>query len=105
MSPRRWWLIAVLLLGCDASAAAPRTHVVEIRGFRFVPGALRVAAGDSVVFSNRDAVPHTATSSAAGFDTGDIPAGASRAIVVGKQKEQSYVCAYHPGMTAQLDVR
>lgn len=101
-----WWIFGALLLGCSASGAEPpRRHMVDIRGFRFVPAALRVAAGDTVVFVNRDGVPHTATSSSAGFDTGDIAAGKSRAIVVGGQGDQPYVCAYHPGMKAQLDVR
>src|SRR5204862_476961 len=48
--------VVVLLL-----AAASRTHTVEIRGMEFHPAELTVAVGDTIVWINRDIVPHTAT--------------------------------------------
>lgn len=111
-SPRRAsWAAAGTLLVCLVSCPAPgftrsaRTHVIEIRGFQFVPASLRVAAGDTVVWVNRDAVPHTATGRERGFDTGAIAAGARREIVVRKAGKQPYICVYHPSMTGQLEVR
>ena len=42
----------------------PQRHVVEIRGMAFHPEALEVRRGDTVVWINRDMVPHTATTAA-----------------------------------------
>ena len=114
MTSRRRGLAGVAaLVACVVScpdpgasrATSPATHTIEIRGFRFVPAALRVAVGDTVVWVNRDAVPHTATTSGRGFDSGDSAPGARRSVEVRKRGMQPYICAYHPSMKGQLEVR
>jgi len=40
------------------------------------------AVGDTLVWSNRDVVPHTATADGGGWNTGSIPAGGERRVVV-----------------------
>ena len=47
------------IAGCSRST--PETHEVPIRGFAFEPATLVVVQGDTVVWSNHDIVPHTAT--------------------------------------------
>ena len=44
---------------------------------RFQPEVLTVAPGDTVVWVNKDLVPHTATSKAGGFDSKEIQADKS----------------------------
>jgi plastocyanin len=41
-----------------AATAAPRVHTVLIEGMRYQPEGITVAAGDTVVWVNRDMVPH-----------------------------------------------
>ena len=52
----------VASLAAVAVDATPQVHTVLIEGMRFQPKGLTVAAGDTVVWINRDMVPHTATS-------------------------------------------
>ena len=93
-----------LAAGCGGGDAGPAAHAAEIRAFRYHPDTLAAATGDTVVWINRDVVPHTATA-AGDWDTGEIGAGAERRMVAGAPGTYAYVCAYHPTMRAVLVVR
>ena len=96
-------IVLLVLAGLVAATAeTPRNHIVEIRGFDFVPNTLSVRPGDVVVWRNRDIVPHTATAGDGTWDTGHIPAGGEAAIVV--FGTGGYLCLYHPSMTGILTV-
>jgi plastocyanin len=88
-----------------AAAAAPRVHTVLIEGMRFEPEGVTVAPGDTVVWVNRDMVPHTATSASGRFDSNEIAPGKTWSHVIRSTGEFSYVCTYHPLMKATLRVR
>jgi plastocyanin len=45
-----------------------KTHTVTIEAMRFRPEHLTVASGDTIVWINKDLVPHTATSEPGRFD-------------------------------------
>lgn len=102
---------ALALLGlCAMGATAPdrhkpRTHTVTIERMRFEPEALTIRAGDTVVWTNKDLVPHTATSKRAGFDSKMIPANASWKYTVRKKGDYAYTCTFHPTMTGKVRVR
>ena len=76
-------------------------HAVEIRGMKFSPAALTVAAGDTVTFTNMDAAPHTATAADGSFDTGRLGKGQSATVTVAAG-EHAYACAIHPSMKASV---
>jgi plastocyanin len=90
---------------CGGAGPAPRTRAVAIRAFRYVPARVEAAVGDTLVWSNRDVVPHTATADGGGWDTGSIPAGGEGRVVVRRSGRQGYVCAFHPNMKGVLVVR
>jgi plastocyanin len=94
-----------LLLGCGQSASRPQSHVVEMRGFAFVPARLQLAAGDTVVWLNRDVVPHTATGDDRAWDSGSIGPGAHWQRVASDTGAHAYVCTFHPTMRGTLVVR
>jgi plastocyanin len=96
------WLIAVLLVAV-LGGTTPRTHTVEIRGMEFHPAELSVAAGDTVVWINRDIVPHTAT--AKGWGTDVLTQGQAGRIVARHAGTIDYVCNLHPTMHGTLLVR
>lgn len=102
-------LVACLLLPAadvaGAASAAPRVHTVLIEGMRFQPEGLTVTAGDTVVWINRDLVPHTATSASGRFDSNEIAPGKTWSHVFRSSGEFSYICTYHPLMKAILRVR
>jgi plastocyanin len=84
----------------------PQRHVVEIRGMAFHPEVLKVRRGDTVVWINRDIVPHTATATRkSGWDTGTLLQGESGQYVASYGGEDPYFCKLHPVMLGKLIVR
>lgn len=72
----------------------------------FHPESLEVGRGDTVVWVNRDIVPHTATSTRnGGWDTGPLPQGRSGQYVARRAGEERYFCRLHPVMLGKLIVR
>src|SRR5690349_14035255 len=92
--------VIVFVLGLAADERPkPKTHTVTMENMRFQPQSLTVARGDTVVWVNKDLVPHTATSKAGGFDSQVIPADKSWRFTARKKGDFAYICAFHPAMT------
>jgi plastocyanin len=104
-------LVAALTVVMSSLGAAARdrptsqTHTVTIEGMRFQPEVLTVAPGDTVVWVNKDLVPHTATSKTGGFDSKDIQADKSWRYAIQTTGEFAYICTFHPTMKAMLRVK
>lgn len=79
------------------------THAVAIRGFEFVPKQLKVRVGDTVVWTNEDIVPHTATAKG-GFDSKEIASKKSWGFKTARKGKFPYICTYHPTMKGELTV-
>ena len=92
-------------LAAGAAHAAGKTHTVRIEGMKFVPERLEVAGGDTVIWENKDFVPHTVTAQARHLESGEIQAGKSWRYKVGKKGEIDYICRLHPVMHGTLVVR
>jgi plastocyanin len=90
---------AVTVAGCGRR---PATREIAIRAFAFAPAVDTVAVGDTVVWSNHDVVPHTATSRAGRFDSGSIDAGHAWSYVTGVPGTFEYECTLHPTMRGTL---
>lgn len=72
----------------------------------FHPAALEVAPGDTIVWVNRDIVPHTATADGKnGWDTGILTPSHSGSIVVSRVGGSPYGCKLHPTMRGGVKVR
>jgi plastocyanin len=100
-------VLAAVWLALTAACGwpAPRSHTVEIRGFAYLPATLQVAVGDTVVWINRDAVPHTATRDGRRWDSGSIEAEQAWRLIAASPGSQPYYCAFHPVMRGELVVR
>jgi plastocyanin len=105
------WLVLLL-----ATGSAPKTRMVEIRGMEFHPAELTVAVGDTVVWINRDIVPHTATAGGDGgdggggekhqkWDTGTLTQDKTGRYVAQRAGVVRYSCVFHPTMHGTLTVR
>ena len=106
----RTLLVAFGLILCTMVVFAvdqrkPKTHTVTIEGMRFQPEILTVERGDTIVWVNKDLVPHTATSKAGNFDSKLIEADKSRNYTVRTKGDFAYICTFHPTMKAMLRVR
>ena len=92
------------LAGSLAAAPKPKTHTVTIDASRFSPAELTVAAGDTVVWVNKDILAHTATAKSKAFDSKTLQPGKSFRFVAKQRGEFPYDCAFHP-MSGVLRVR
>jgi len=92
------------MLGTAPAAAAERSHTVLIDGFKFVPERLEVAAGDTVVWTNKDFLPHSVTASEAGVESGDLALNKSWRFTARQKGEMRYICRLHPVMKGVLIV-
>ena len=102
-------LLSIPLLLAPAFGASTiadaKTIDIVIEHFAFVPASIEVDAGDTVVFTNRDIVPHTATATDGSWTTMDIAGGKSGAVVVPAKGDGAYICKYHPVMKGHLIIR
>lgn len=103
------WVVP-LLLACGTGASdrpeapRPESHTVEIRSMAFHPAELRVHPGDTVVWVNRDLVPHTATAADSAWTSPPLARGERWRMVVRAAAAGSYLCVFHPVMEAHLIV-
>ena len=109
--PCLWRVPAALALASATAAvslsawadATPVTHTVVIRATAYLPLALTVKRGDTVVWVNQDPFPHTATAKGT-FDSKSIAAGASWKYTARKAGYYTYICTFHPNMVGTLRV-
>lgn len=84
-------------------AASPMEAAVEIADFAFGPAEITIAAGGIVTWTNTDDQAHTATSSG-NFDTGSIEPDATASVTFDEPGTFTYICSFHPFMTATVTV-
>lgn len=96
--------VAAVFLAVGGVAFAA-TRAVAISGFAFSPATMTINVGDRVMWTNSDAVAHTATATGGAFDTGDIGQGQSASVRFTKAGTYAYYCTPHPSMTGTIRVR
>lgn len=105
---RRPTLAAALAIGATlvvGGAAVAADQSVSIANFAFAPATVTVTVGDTVTWTNTDAIVHTATASDGSWDTGDIAEGASASITFQAAGTFAYICTPHPTMTGTVIVQ
>ena len=86
-----------------AATVASGSGAVGIADFKFDPPTVNVPVGGSVVWTNNDTQPHTATS-AGNFDAGAIQPGATATVKFKTAGSFTYICSFHPFMTGTVVV-
>jgi plastocyanin len=102
---------ALILLGAllmPASAAVsqpprPAEHVIVLQGMRFGTLPANLKAGDTILWVNRDVVPHTATARDRSFDVTLQPRQSAR-VTVRRAGNIAFYCRFHPAMQGILRV-
>jgi plastocyanin len=106
MRTASWALTLVaLLLSCSRGEEAPRVRRIDMTAMAYAPTELTVAPGSTVVWTNRDIVPHSATAVERQFDSGSIAPAAEWSLTVRERGRLPYTCIFHPGMKATLVVQ
>jgi plastocyanin len=85
--------------------AAPQTHTIVIEGMQFNPAALEVRMGDTIIWHNKDIVPHTVTSAKQQLNSGEIGASRTWTYRPNDVGTISYICTYHPTMKGRLTIK
>jgi plastocyanin len=99
-------LVAICIAVLPAAAlAAGKTHAVRIEGMKFVPERLEVAAGDTVVWTNKDFLSHSVTASDVRVESGDLAPNQTFRFVAKKKGDMPYICRLHPVMKGLLVVK
>lgn len=89
------------------AAPAPDKAGVEVKidNFSFGPSALKITAGTTVTWTNRDDVPHTVVSAdKATFKSKALDTDEEFSFTFTKPGKYSYFCSVHPKMTGEITV-
>ena len=104
--------LVVITTGCGgATTAAPSvvpvsTTAVNLRGNAFSPGAIRVAPGAMVTFTNLDGINHNLTFTSAGITSvGNFTTGARQVTMPTVPGTYDYRCTIHAGMNGSVQVQ
>jgi len=113
----RWLLVSLFLsavvTGTSAARSSPASSpspgpspalVVHIVNYVYAPDQATIRAGDTVLFINDDAVPHTVTADDRSFNSGDLPQSAHWSHTFTKPGTFTYRCAYHAFMHGSVTV-
>jgi plastocyanin len=88
------------------ATASGNVVTVSMRNIKFVPHDVTAKAGQTIRWTNDDAVAHTVTArSGASFDSGTVSPGKTFTTKVVKTGKIAYVCQIHPGQTGTITVR
>jgi amicyanin len=93
---------AALLASVGMSAAAEIK--VGIDNFTFNPKEVRVKAGDTVVWTNNDDIPHTVASPRNNIKSKPLDTGDSFSFTFATPGAYDYFCSLHPHMTGRIVV-
>ena len=72
---------------------------------KFVPERIEVAAGDTIVWTNKDFLPHSVTAPESNVESGDLGQNKSYRFVARNKGEMKYVCRLHPVMHGVVVVK
>lgn len=97
-------VVLYLVSSLWALSARARTVEVKIENMKFEPAKVAVSEGDTVVWINKDLVPHTATAER-GFDSKTIDPGGRWSYKASKAGHFAYKCFFHPTMVGDLVIR
>jgi len=98
----RFLIIAALLLPTLAHAAAPVQ--VVIKSFAFGPETVRVTAGTTVTWVNKDIEPHTVVSNDKTFQSEALDTDETFSFTFDKPGSYGYFCSIHPHMIGKVEV-
>ena len=102
-------MVATLLLpagsaGRSANTAEPASAEVKVDNFSFGPGTVTVAVGTTVVWTNRDDIPHTVVSTDGVFKSKVLDTDEKFSYTFTKAGAFPYFCSVHPKMTGKVVV-
>jgi plastocyanin len=102
-----FFIVAGFVLLTTLARAEPKIHTVRIRNMEFEPSQISVNAGDTVIFENRDDVPHAVHRRDGGsppLDSGRLAPGKAFSFPVRGVTSILYEDRIHPEMRGSIVV-
>ena len=100
---RALFIAAALAAGSTLPARAADMEV-NIDNFAFTPKELTVTAGTTIVFRNRDDIPHSVVGSTGEFHSKPLDTDDSFSFTFTKAGTYDYSCGLHPKMQGRIVV-
>ena len=94
-------VVAALAVAANAQA---RGFAVKIDNFTFNPQQITVRAGETVVWTNHDDIPHTVTSTTMAFRSKALDTDDKFSFTFAAPGKYDYFCSLHPTMTGSIVV-
>jgi|SRR5947209_9346043 len=95
-------LSVAVFLATAAPAVAAVVHI-EASGIAFLPATVKAHVGDTVEWTNRDFVVHSATARSGAWDV-NLPVHQTGRITLKKAGTIDYYCRVHPNMTGKIEI-
>lgn len=95
---------AALIASLALSPAGAAEIKVGIDNFTFNPKEVKVKAGDTVVWTNNDDIPHTVASPRNNIKSKPLDTGDSFSFTFTTPGDFNYFCSLHPHMTGRIVV-
>ena len=95
-------VVAAMLLPVGAARAEETTNVM-IDNFTFEPAQLTVTVGQTVIWTNRDDIPHTVVC-AGKFRSKPMDTDGTFSFTFTAPGDYKYFCSLHPHMTGMVKV-
>ncbi len=114
MTTKKIWIVGLvttvmialmLLAGTPSVAANGASADVKIDNFSFGPQTLTVSVGTTVVWTNRDDIPHTVVSPDGVFKSKVRDTDEKFSYTFIKAGTYPYFCSVHPKMTGKIVVQ
>jgi plastocyanin len=96
--------VSISLRAGKAAAADPAPAKIEIDNFTFAPRQLIVKVGTTVIWRNRDDIPHAVASSTRVFKSKALDTDDTYAFTLTAAGTYAYFCSLHPQMTGTIVV-
>ena len=96
--------IAAALAAVPALPVRAADTEVNIDNFAFTPKELTVKAGTTIVFRNRDDIPHSVVGSKGEFHSKALDTNDSFSFIFAKAGSYAYSCGLHPRMQGRIVV-
>src|SRR5437660_3427160 len=101
---RRALFIAATLAAVSTLPVRAADMEVNIDNFAFKPMELTVKAGTTIVFHNRDDIPHSVVGSTGEFHSKALDTDDSFSFTFAKAGTYAYSCGLHPRMQGKITV-
>ena len=92
-------------LAQGATASAGKVVEVKVDNFSFSPQTITIAPGTTVVWTNRDDIPHTVVSDDKVFKSKVLDTDEKFSFTFDKAGNFPYFCSIHPKMTGKVIVQ